>query len=169
MVKRYFNHKLNCTAYELFAGEYFAVAEPDAFLITLLGSCVAVCLIDEVSGVSGMNHFMLPGKYVENKPAHITDSKYGIFAIDMLIDAMKDLGAQRNNLKAKVFGAGKMVDHFSLDIAKSNAEFIKKYLAAEKIPIIAEDLGGKCARKLYFYNRTKDVFLKRITDFSEEI
>lgn len=119
-MKKYFSNKLDSKVYELFAGEYYATAEPHAFLTTLLGSCVAVCLIDEISGVSGMNHFMLPGKFVKNKPLHIADPKYGVFAIDMLMAAMVELGAERRHLKAKVFGAGKMVQHFSVDVAKSN-------------------------------------------------
>ena len=39
-------------------GEYKVVSDPDVVLTTILGSCVAACLRDPVSGVGGMNHFM---------------------------------------------------------------------------------------------------------------
>ena len=41
-------------------GEYYVSSENE-LIGTLLGSCVAVCLIDTEKGMAGMNHFMLPG------------------------------------------------------------------------------------------------------------
>ena len=163
-MKKMYNPKLKCVMYEIFAGEYVAVAEPNAVLTTLLGSCVAVCLFDEVSGVAGINHFMLPGKLCHDRQNPVNDAKYGTCAIDMLIQDMVRIGAYRPNLRAKVFGAGKMMEQFSINIAEENAEFIRRYLSALKIPIIAEDLGGTKARKVYFFTSTKEVYLRRISD-----
>lgn len=163
-MKKIYNSKLNCNTYELFAGEFFATSEKDAVLITLLGSCVAVCLIDDINGVIGMNHFMLPGKIFFDQPVPINNPKYGTCATDMLIMEMMKVGAVRQNLKAKVFGAGKIIEHFTRDIAAANAEFIQKYLQAIGIPVIAKDLGGKSGRKLYFFGGSEEVYIKRITD-----
>lgn len=165
-MKKLFNPKLNCNTYELMAGEYYATSEPDVALITLLGSCIAACFIDEENGVIGMNHFMLPGKFHHDKPIPVNDPRYGTCAIDMLVREMINSGARRQNLKAKVFGAGNVVENISDDIAGSNAEFTKKYLHVLRIPVIAEDLGGNCGRKLFFFSHSREVFLKRIADFS---
>ena len=43
----------------LHAGQLYATAEATE-IVTILGSCVAVCLWDEIAGVGGMNHFLLP-------------------------------------------------------------------------------------------------------------
>ncbi len=165
-MKKTYHAKLNCVTYELMAGEYLATQEPDVVLTTLLGSCVAVCLIDDLSGVIGMNHFMLPGRFAHHHSAPVNDAKYGTCAIDLLVKDMVKAGARRNNLKAKVFGGGRIVEHFSMDIASSNTDFTKIYLENLAIPIIAEDLGGSWGRKLFFFSQTKEVLLKRIADFN---
>lgn len=42
-------------------GDYYASKEPSV-LHTVIGSCVAVCLVDHEKGIGGMNHILLPGK-----------------------------------------------------------------------------------------------------------
>lgn len=163
-MKKTFNLRFKCHTYELISGEYIVTVEPDVALTTLVGSCVAVCLFDEENGVVGMNHFMLPDKSIRNRTVSVEDAKYGTAAMDMLIKDMINAGAKRQNLKAKVFGAGRVVDYFTTDISGTNAEFTKKYLSALKIPVIAEDLGGNTGRKLFFFSRSKEVYLKRIKD-----
>lgn len=163
-MKRLFDPKLQSVTYELFAGEFLATAEQDVVLITLLGSCVAVCLFDEKNGVIGMNHFMLPGRHNQAPSWRTSDAKYGIAAMNHLLEAMVRKGADKDNLKAKVFGAGRVVEHFTTDIASSNEHFAKRRLAELKIPMVAADLGGNSGRKIYFFSRTQDVYLKRISD-----
>jgi len=163
-VKKQYDHRLKRMTYEIIAGEYTATSEPDVVLITLLGSCIAVCLIDEESHVVGMNHFMLPGSLDLGSPLSTGDTKYGSASIDMLVREMVSAGAKLINLRAKVFGAGNVVGTFSGGVAGSNAEFAKDYLAALDIPVIAEDLGGNWGRKLYFFSHSGEVFIKRITE-----
>ena len=43
-------------------GEYRVTDDPTVVVATLLGSCVAACIRDPVTGVGGMNHFLLPGE-----------------------------------------------------------------------------------------------------------
>jgi len=43
------------------AGEFF-VSDTNEFIGTLLGSCISVTLHDPVNKISGLNHFMLPGR-----------------------------------------------------------------------------------------------------------
>lgn len=65
-------------------GEYF-VSDKDEMISTLLGSCVSVCLHDPVRFISGMNHFMLPGKISESDIYSDKSAKFGITAINYLI------------------------------------------------------------------------------------
>ena len=69
-------------------------------ITTVLGSCVAVCLYDQKLQFGGMNHFMLPTWNDEG----LATPKYGNVAIPRLIDKMLSLGAEKNDLVAKVFG-----------------------------------------------------------------
>ncbi|EOC99260.1 hypothetical protein [Caldisalinibacter kiritimatiensis] len=161
MNKRY-NKKLKRDVYEIFAGEYFVTDKRYVVLKTLLGSCVSVCLKDEVTGIAGMNHFMLPAsKRIENIIIN-EDAKYGINAMELLINTMIKKGAKRPYLKAKVFGGGKVLEQELSNVANSNIEFVKVYLNMEQIPVITSDLGDNYGRKIFFFPDTFTVYLKKI-------
>ena len=82
-------------------GEYKVVSDPDVVLTTILGSCVAACLRDPVSGVGGMNHFLLPGTgSVTGGDA----TRYGVHLMELLINGLLKQGARRDRLEAKIFG-----------------------------------------------------------------
>ena len=94
-------------------GEHKVTKETMVFS-TLLGSCVSACLYDPVSRVSGMNHFLLANRrYARNLPLNVTDAgRYGINAMELLINDMMKLGAVKARLKAKVFGGRGRVELF---------------------------------------------------------
>ncbi|HDP80841.1 MAG TPA: hypothetical protein ENN21_08365, partial [Spirochaetes bacterium] len=52
--------KYNKSMCILFPGDYFATKE-NCILGTVVGACVCVCLYDEVRGIGGMGHFIVPG------------------------------------------------------------------------------------------------------------
>jgi chemotaxis protein CheD len=128
---------------------------PSQGLMTVLGSCVAVCLMDKSAGVMGMNHFMLPEQldpayleHYETNPAN-RSARYGSYAMELLINALLAQGAKREHLGAWIFGGGQILAGMT-DIGQSNVQFATQYLLREKIKIKGQDTGGKLARKLYF-------------------
>lgn len=161
-MKKSFNNRLNRNVYELFAGDYYATDEKGAVLTTLLGSCISVCLKDERSGVVGMNHFMLPGTIRLEEIIFSEDARFGILAMEKMINNMMKLGAERKGLKAKVFGGGKIMDSSHTDISGTNADFAKVYLQMEGIPIISSDVGGNYGRKLFFFSENFTIYMKKI-------
>jgi len=152
----------------LMPGEYYATAQP-ALLRTLLGSCVAACLYDPVKGVIGMNHFLLSNRrYARNIPAVLSEAgRYGIHAMELLINEMLKLGARRENLHAKAFGGGSIYlltearDNFFC-VGDVNSRFIREFLKNDGIPLVAEDLGGEAARVIHFLNDDYSVHVKKI-------
>lgn len=90
-------------------GEYY-VSNENVILTTLLGSCVAACLYDPIAGVVGMNHFLLgTGGYDGDIPVCETEpGRYGICAMETLIDNMLKSGAIYQNLHAKIFGGSSL-------------------------------------------------------------
>jgi len=134
-------------------GEHQVSSAPDVVLSTVLGSCVAVCLWDDVAGLGGMNHFLLP---FGPKAAATTPERYGVHAMEILINALLKAGARRNRLQAKLFGGAQLSATLS-DIGQSNARFAKEFLATEDIPCLAESLGGTSARRVLFRPRTGNV------------
>ncbi|WP_298675642.1 chemotaxis protein CheD [uncultured Sphingomonas sp.] len=130
-------------------GEHRAVAEPGVMLSTLLGSCVAACLHDPVARVGGMNHFLL-GEPAANQRLSMPEmARYGVHAMELLINAMMALGAQRANLQAHLYGGANMVAGLA-EIGTSNAAFARRFMAAEGIQVSHADLGGNRARKVEF-------------------
>jgi chemotaxis protein CheD len=152
----------------LMPGEYRAANQPIT-LRTLLGSCVAACLYDPVNRVIGMNHFLLSNRrYARNMPVVLSEAgRYGIHAMELLINDMLDLGAKRANLRAKVFGGGSIYlttapkDNFFC-VGEVNIRFIREFLKNDGIPIVAEDLGGDRARVIHFSYDDYSVHVKKI-------
>ena len=130
------------------AGEVEASAEP-VLLTTILGSCVAVCLYDPVTGIGGMNHFMLP----DARPDGPLPSRYGVQAMELLINRLMQLGAERRRLEAKAFGGANVLSAFAGErsVADANVAFIRKFLATEGIPLVAERLGGSEPLEVRFH------------------
>lgn len=131
-------------------GEFRATRDPIETLSTVLGSCVAACLWDPVALIGGMNHFLLPNA---GAGADVVSSRYGINAMEMLINNLLKLGADRRRLQAKLFGGASMSSNLA-DIGGLNARFAKSFLATEDIPCVAASLGGNSARRVTFHATT---------------
>ncbi|MEZ5996977.1 MAG: chemotaxis protein CheD [Hyphomonadaceae bacterium] len=131
-------------------GEYLVVSEPHIILTTILGSCVATCLWDPVAAVGGMNHFLLPG---DESDAGSEQVKYGVNAMELLINGLLQKGALRGRLQAKLFGGANVIQNLS-DVGAKNVEFARKFLRLEGIPCVAESLGGDRARRIRFWPTT---------------
>ena len=137
--------------------------EAELPLSTLLGSCIAVCLFDPVSGVGGLNHFMLPN--VRRGSNDDVDSLLsGSYAMETLLNALLQRGARKARLQAKAFGGGTIIktSGSSMSIGLRNAEFTKEWLNRESIPLLASDFLGPWSRKVLFLPATGDVFCRRM-------
>lgn len=130
-------------------GEYAVADTPGAVLTTLLGSCVAACIRDPASGVGGMNHFLLPG----DSAGGGASLKYGVNAMELLINALLQRGAVRRRLEAKLFGGAHVIANLS-DVGRSNAAFAAEFLRTESIPCVGQSLGGDQARRIRFWPAT---------------
>jgi chemotaxis protein CheD len=139
-------------------GEYY-ITQRDMLIVTVLGSCVSACLRDPVAKVGGMNHFMLPDR--EGEGPLSASARYGAYAMEVLINQLFALGAKRERLEAKVFGAARVLPGMS-DIGKRNAAFAIDYLKRESIRVLAEDLGHDEPCKIYYFAQTGRVLLKRL-------
>ncbi|TGD66204.1 chemotaxis protein CheD [Tabrizicola sp. WMC-M-20] len=124
-------------------GEYIISSDPQDVLSTILGSCVAAFLRDPVAGVGGLNHFLLPG----NDPNDRNAMKYGLNAMELLINSLISSGARRDRLEGKLFGGGRMVPGLT-DIGAANGRFAEDFLRRENIRYLGGSLGGDHGRKI---------------------
>ena len=128
---------------------------------TILGSCISACMYDPSTRIGGMNHFLLPGEL----DSLDLSTRYGINAMEVLINEMMKLGANRLKLQAKVFGGADIfrANHKLMMVGKRNIKFIHEFLETEKIPTINERLGGNNGLIVCYVVQTFEVFVKPIS------
>jgi chemotaxis protein CheD len=164
----YFDSGFEIEAAKILPGEYY-VTKRDMVLVTVLGSCVAACIRDKVSGIGGMNHFMLPEmNRDESNPANAS-ARYGSYAMEMMINQLLKMGACRANLEAKIFGGGSVIRGLkTINVGQCNADFALKYLHTEGIAIASQDLLDDYARKVYFFPGSGRVLVKKLRTLHNE-
>ena len=155
--KSYFDRTFNMPAIKILPGEYHAT-DSDTMIVTVLGSCVSVCIRDRISGIGGMNHYMLPGEAAADTSL---SPRYGIHAMELLIDHLLQLGGRLPYMEAKVFGAGRVINGVT-DVGERNAEFALRYLKQREIPVTAVDIGDIYPRKVYFSPATGRAYVRQI-------
>jgi chemotaxis protein CheD len=128
-------------------GETRVSGETDVVLTTVLGSCIAACFYDPVAKVGGINHYLLAEGGHASDPASM--QRYGVYAMEVLINAMLAMGAARSRLKARIFGGATMRSGFR-DIGGDNIAFARRFLRDERIALVGEDVGGNGARRVEF-------------------
>ncbi|KQW93783.1 chemotaxis protein CheD [Massilia sp. Root418] len=157
----YYDRTFDCDAAKILPGEYYFTSK-DMLIVTVLGSCVSACIRDRVTGLGGMNHFMLPDGGGDGSPVSAS-ARYGTYAMEILINDLLKAGARRDNLEAKVFGGGAVLKGFTaINVGERNAAFVQTFLRNEKIRIVAEDLNDIYPRKVYFFPRTGKVLVKKL-------
>ena len=129
-------------------GEQRVSRAPNECVATLLGSCVAACLNDATAGVGGLNHFLLPGS--SGQAAGGAAERYGVHAMELLVNALLVQGASRARLQAKLFGGADTLRGLSR-VGSLNAAFATRFLEREGIRIASECLGGNRGRKVQFW------------------
>ncbi|MGP1449987.1 MAG: chemotaxis protein CheD [Wolinella sp.] len=138
-------------------GEIYIAKDPTE-IVTILGSCVAVCLIDKITGIAGMNHYLLPlwnGNGLESP-------KYGNISIPRLIYGMEDAGCSLRNIEAKIFGGANIniTAHEAMLIGRKNVLIAQEILKSARIPIVAEDTGGNSGRRILLESGSGKVMLR---------
>ena len=162
----YYDRTFDCDAAKILPGEYYCTFK-DMLIVTVLGSCVSACIRDRVSGIGGMNHFMLPDGGDNGNALISASARYGTYAMEVLINELLKSGARRENLEAKVFGGGNVLRGLTaLNVGERNAAFVRAYLKAEGIRVLAEDLNDIFPRKVYYFPRTGRVLVKKLRELN---
>lgn len=139
MARRYWDQRYGAWTVPVLVSEVCAT-DGDEHLTTVLGSCVALCVRDRVTGVGGMNHMLLP-------------EGHGRALIGELVERVLALGARQDALEFKLFGGGHVIGGLS-DIGGDNVASVRAYLADHGFTLIAADVGGADARRLRYHPRT---------------
>lgn len=146
-------------------GEYYVSSQRES-ITTVLGSCVSACLFDPLAGVAGMNHFLLPDGSTEHAGA---SERYGIAAMESLINGLMKVGASKDRLVVKLFGGASVIETSSLRIGEMNVKFVREFMKSEGFAVAAEDLGDVFPRKVRLYVKDGRVMVKRLRSMQKRV
>lgn len=125
-------------------GEFHVAEGEDVVLTTILGSCVAACIRDPLTGLGGMNHFLLPGE------AGDEGMRYGVQSMELLLNALLRKGCRRDRLEVKLFGGAHLFDGLS-DVGSQNSAFAEQFLRDEGLRHVGGSLRGDRARRIQYW------------------
>lgn len=141
----------------MFAGE-------DTWLVTLLGSCVAITVWHAKKRWGGMCHIMLPDT-LQRKNTH-GDGRYAQEAVQLLKAAIRQAGVKANELEVKLFGGGTMLNQSAAmgknigALSLRNIDVAKQLIAQAGWNLVAEHTGGRGHRQLKFDVNSGEVWLR---------
>lgn len=124
-------------------------------LVTSVGSCVALCLYDSASRCGGLAHIMLPNSAIAPKDS--LSAKFADTAVPALAKAVREISRREACLSAKIAGGANIFSNLSSNgspIGVKNVEAVKAALTANKIRLVAEDVGGSYGRRIAFKIKT---------------
>jgi chemotaxis protein CheD len=152
--------------FTVFPGQYLITSVP-AQISTVLGSCISVCLWDNISKVGGMNHYLLPGTDQEE----VGNANRGITSVPLLIKSMINRNCKIGSLEAKVFGGCNSLykENNIFKVGERNAAIAFEILKETGIPVTAQHVGGSVGRKIIFNTSTGKVRMKLLNETASEI
>lgn len=140
--------------------QYFVVNQPTQF-VTVLGSCVSVCLYDPIHKVAAMNHFVMPTWNGQG----VASPKYGDISMKHMIRSVFAKGASALYINARVFGGAKIVEGQQNAVGDMNVEVAMQALLAHRISIHSVDTGGLCGRRLEFDSLSGEIKCESVERF----
>ncbi|MFE8699099.1 chemotaxis protein CheD [Cytobacillus sp. FJAT-54145] len=148
------------------------VKPPNHIRTSGLGSCVGVVIYDQVKEIAGLVHVMLPDSSLA-KTGSINIAKYADTAVKELVNILVRHGARLSSLKAKIAGGAQMFQFSNssdmMRIGPRNVEAVKKELAALRITIVAEDVGGNSGRTIEFDPQTCILNIRTVNKGVQEL
>lgn len=145
-------------------GEY-KVSKGKAKIMTRdLGSCVGIALRDSQNNIGGLLHILLPNCSDQTETGERT--KYADTGIELMVSSMCKLGANKNNIVAKIAGGAHMYQTKGVpeceDISSRNVRAVKEKLSKMSIPILAEETGNNIPRTVIFDIATGACIIKTV-------
>jgi chemotaxis protein CheD len=152
-------------------GEFAVTTQPDAEIVThALGSCVAVCLWDPETKVSGMLHFLLPESTLNVERAARQPGTFADTGIPLLFQAAYKAGAAKERLCVNLLGgAAVAAGPAGVDVGRRNALMAKKLLWQNGVLVKGEALGGTDTRTVILSAATGLIQVTRGREVVEEL
>ena len=128
------------------------MAQGEGVLVTYaLGSSIGLCFHDPRLRLGALLHIMLP---INMETGRTHPLKYADTGIRETLKQMEARGAMRSRMTVKIAGGAKMFEIAGGsglgNIGQRNIESVNAILKRENIRLLAQEVGGKVARTLFF-------------------
>ena len=160
-IRRMRDHRLPHEIAVILPGEFF-VGSTSIIVYTVLGSCISACIRDPLTGVGGMNHFMLPAPKARGHHDSWGESgRYGSYAMELLMNEILKQGGNKSRFEVKIFGGAKIYEGAN-DVGAGNSGWVIDYLKQEGLCPVKVDVGDIYPRKVYYFPESGRVLMKKI-------
>ena len=156
------HHAASSDAHFLHAGQVFVSAEAKS-IVLILGSCVGVCVWDAINAIGGATHYLLPSW----DGTGTASPRYGNVSISILVQKLLEAGANRGQLRAKVFGGGCLFDSLRAPdpngkqhLGSRNVEVALEMLKKAQIPVVSTVVGVDRGQRVVFRTDTGDTEIR---------
>lgn len=146
------------------------VTQKSQWVITLLGSCVAVTMFNARFHLAAICHAMLSRPRGKGPPCSSPAQcfRYLSDAIPAMARRFSLLGLQPHEVEVKLFGGGDVIElggdpHRNHSIGNANIVTAYQLLNEAGFQINAENVGGDRGRKILFNTESGEVLLKRLS------
>jgi len=128
-----------------------ALLSPEGVGNAVLGSCVGLTLFDPNLRYAAMAHIVLPSS--DNRNGGV--GKFADTAVDAMVEKLRRYGIEPSKLSAKLTGGSSMFESKGpFQIGKQNVDAVVVRLAALRIRLLSEHVGGTRGRRVTFHCRT---------------
>ena len=150
----------------------WAAERGDGVIVTLgLGSCVAIMLHDPERQAGAMAHVLLPSRSLAHDTTNL--AKFPESAVPLLVDRLKNLGAEPRRLVTKLAGGASMFAQLmtpgTIQMGERNIVAARNALRAASIPIVRESVGGERGRSIRFHVKDGRVEIRSVGADAEVI
>ncbi|MDD3014170.1 MAG: chemotaxis protein CheD [Candidatus Gastranaerophilales bacterium] len=141
---------------------YIFVSKKPYIIHTVLGSCISVCIWDSKLKFGGMNHYIHPYPFNNER-----NTQFGTVSIPHMIKLLVNMGGNTTNFKTHIVGGATSSQMQNSLIGKNNITVAEKILKENSIDIITFDTGGDMGRKVIFDNETGEIVIYKVNNIRE--
>jgi len=165
-VQRFWDSATRCWTARVRPGEHY-VTRSDEVISTVIGSCICACVGDPILKLGGMTSFMLPLAALDSEADSEPDrtdglaTSYANQAMARLLGDLLKLGARRERLEIKLFGAARLLGS-ATDQGARNISLVQEYAHAERLCVVATDVGNIFPRRVIYNPASGKVRVRRL-------
>ena len=133
-----------------------------------LGSCIGVVIYDPSTHAGGILHLMLPDSTISQEKAVKQPAMFADTGLPLLFKALAGVRADRTRYRIFLAGGASVLNGADpFKIGERNNVAVQRFLKANGLPIVGQDVGGSVNRTVHLEIATGEVTLK-LPDRSEK-